>query len=183
MHSWKHPTFIYRPRVAVGEVLGLEGVDVVEVVELVPDVRPSRNPSMRKGMSRVQKNHGFRVIGYCLTTASGHLTPPVMLLGHPTLCPVVLARSMRPFDSTIMSSPVFSGSAHDGGGIFVPTPGMPTPPLVHAEPTMGPSPPIPYEEVVQIEQIPGEDIQSMEGLRRSRRLLVHPPDCGTGDDM
>ncbi|KAK7859074.1 pleiotropic drug resistance protein 1 [Quercus suber] len=52
-----------------------------------------------------------------------------------------------------MLPPVFSGSARDGGCIFVPILGMPTPPLVHAEPSMGPSPPTPHEEVVQIEQI------------------------------
>ena len=39
-------------------------------------------------------------------------------------------------DPRHMLPPVFSGSAHDGGCIFVPTPGMPTPPLVHVEPTM-----------------------------------------------
>ena len=77
----------------------------MEVVELVPDMRPSRNPSMRKGMSRVQKNHGFRVIGYCLTTALGHPTLLVMLLGHPTLCPVVLARSTRPLSSPPVCRP------------------------------------------------------------------------------
>nr|POF02058.1 hypothetical protein CFP56_18182 [Quercus suber] len=86
------------------------------------------------------------------------------------------------YEAPRMSPPVFSGSAHDGGCIFVPTPGMPTPPLVHAEPTIGPSPPTPQEEAVQIEQIPGEDIQPVEGLRRSRRPPAHAPDCGTGDD-
>ena len=78
--------------------MGLEGVDAVEVVELVPDVRLSRNPSTRKGMSLLQKNHGLGMIGYSLTMAPGHPTPPVMLLGHPVLCPVVLARSTRPLD-------------------------------------------------------------------------------------
>nr|POE44604.1 hypothetical protein CFP56_78186 [Quercus suber] len=87
------------------------------------------------------------------------------------------------YEAPRMSPPVFSGSAHDGGCIFVPTPGMPTPPLVHAEPTIGPSPPTPQEEAVQIEQIPGEDIQPVEGLRRSRRPPAHAPDCGTGDGI
>ena len=50
-----------------------------------------------------------------------------------------------------MSPPVFSGSAHDGGCIFVPTPGMLTPPLVHVEPTMPTSSPTPHEEAIQIE--------------------------------
>ena len=66
-----------------------------------------------------------------------------------------------------MSPPVFSESAHDGGCIFVPTPSMPTPPLVHVEPTMGTSSPTPHEEAVQIEQISAEDIKPVEGLQRS----------------
>ena len=70
-------------------------------------------------------------------------------------------------DPPCMSPPVFSGSAHDGGCIFVPTPGMPTSPLVHMEPTMSTSSPTPHEEVVQIEQILGEDIQPVEALQRS----------------
>ena len=39
-------------------------------------------------------------------------------------------------DPPRMSPPVFSGSGHDGGCIFVPIAGMPTPPLVHVDPTM-----------------------------------------------
>nr|POE97682.1 aspartyl protease family protein 2 [Quercus suber] len=49
-------------------------------------------------------------------------------------------------------------------------------------PSMGPSPPTPHKEVVQIEQILGEDIQPVEGLQRSRRPPTHAPNCGTGDD-
>ena len=82
-----------------------------------------------------------------------------------------------------MSPPVFSGSAHDGGCIFVPTPGMPTPPLVHVDPTMLASSQTPYGEAVQIEQIPAEDIEPVEALRRLRRPRAHAPDCGTGDGM
>nr|POE53770.1 hypothetical protein CFP56_23310 [Quercus suber] len=63
-------------------------------------------------------------------------------------------------DPPRMSPPVFSGSAHDGGCIFVPTPSMPTPPLVH---------------------IPAEDIEPVEGLRRSQRPPVHASDYGTSD--
>ena len=89
------------------EVGGLEGVDAVEVVELVAVVRPSRNPSTRKGMTRVQKSNGLRVIEYCLTTVAGHYNARLMLvLGHPTplvmrtlfqprLYLVVLTRTMR----------------------------------------------------------------------------------------
>ena len=67
-----------------------------------------------------------------------------------------------------MSPLVFSGSGHDGGCIFVPTPGIPTPPLMHVDPTMLASSQTPHEEVVQIEQIPTEAIEPVEGLRRSR---------------
>ena len=86
-------------------------------------------------------------------------------------------------DPPRMSPPVFSGSAHDGECIFVPTPGMPTPPLVHVDPSMATSSPTPHEEAVQIEQIPAEDIQPVEGLQRSRHPPAHAPDCGTGDGM
>ena len=82
-----------------------------------------------------------------------------------------------------MSPPVFSGFAHDGGCIFVPTPGMLTPPLVHVESTMPTSSPTPHKEAVQIEQIPVEDIEPVVGLRRSRRPPRHAPNCGTGDGM
>nr|POE63802.1 hypothetical protein CFP56_48227 [Quercus suber] len=46
-------------------------------------------------------------------------------------------------DPPHMSPLVFNGSAHDGGCIFVPTPSMPTPPLVHVDPTMEASFPTP----------------------------------------
>ena len=82
-----------------------------------------------------------------------------------------------------MSPPIFSESAHDGGCIFVPTPGMPTPPLVHVDPSMATSSPTLHEEAVQIEQIPAEDIEPVEGLQRSRCPHVNAPDCGTGDGM
>ena len=54
-------------------------------------------------------------------------------------------------DPPHMSPPVFSGSAYDGGCIFVLTLGMPTPPLVHVEPTMSSSSSTPHEEAIQIE--------------------------------
>uniref|UniRef100_A0A7N2MXK8 Uncharacterized protein n=1 Tax=Quercus lobata TaxID=97700 RepID=A0A7N2MXK8_QUELO len=72
--------------------------------------------------------------------------------------------SMDYEDPPPMSPPVFNGSTHDGGCIFVPTPGIPTPPLVHVEPTMATSSPTLNEEAVQIEQIPTKDIEPMEGL-------------------
>ena len=82
-----------------------------------------------------------------------------------------------------MSPLVFSGSGHDGGCIFVPTPGIPTPPLVHVDPTMLASSQTPHEEAVQIEQISAEAIEPVEGLQRLRRPRAHAPDCGTGDGM
>ena len=82
-----------------------------------------------------------------------------------------------------MSPPVFSGSAHDGGCIFVPTPGMPTPPLSHVEPTMPTSSLTPYEKAIQIEHILAEDIEPVVGLRRSRHPPAHAPNCGIGDGM
>nr|POF21923.1 abc transporter c family member 10 [Quercus suber] len=82
-----------------------------------------------------------------------------------------------------MSPPVFCGFAHDGGCIFVPTPRIPTPPLVHVDPTMATSSPAPHEEAVQIERIPAEDIEPVEGLQRSRCPLAHALDCGTSDDF
>ena len=107
MRSQKQPTLVHRPQVTAGEVVGLKGVDVVEVVELA--VRSSRIPSMRKGMTRVQKSHGLALIGYCPTTTARHRDARLMLvLGHPTLPvmrtlfqprlrPMVLARTMRTF--------------------------------------------------------------------------------------
>ena len=86
-------------------------------------------------------------------------------------------------DPPRMSPPVFSGSAHDGGCIFVPILGMPTPPLVHVKPTMPTSSLTPHEEAVQIEQISAEDIEPVVGLRRLRRPSAHAPNCGTGDGM
>ena len=53
-------------------------------------------------------------------------------------------------DPPCMSPPVFSGSAHDGGCIFIPTPGMPTPPLVHVEPTMSNSSPTPTKRLYRL---------------------------------
>ena len=86
-------------------------------------------------------------------------------------------------DPPRMSPLVFSGSAHDGGCIFVPTPGMPTPPLVYVEPTMATSTTTPHEEAVQIEHIPVEDIEPVEGLRRLRCPSTHAPDYGIVDGM
>ena len=60
---------------------------------------------------------------------------------------------------------------------------MPTPPLVHVDPTMLAPSQTPHGEAVQIEHIPAKDIEPVEALRRSRRPRAHAPDCGTGDGM
>ena len=59
---------------------------------------------------------------------------------------------------TQLSPPLFGGSAHDSGCIFVPTPGRPIPPVVQAEPTQDPSLPNLDEPAAQIEQIQSENI-------------------------
>ena len=107
MRLQKHSTLVHRPRVAVGKVVGLKGVDVVEVVELVTPVQSSQIPSTRKGMTQVQKSHGLALIGYCLTIVARHCDARlVLVLGHPIspvmrtlfqtrVCHVVLAWTMR----------------------------------------------------------------------------------------
>ena len=95
-----------------------------------------------------------------------------------TSCAQAGPRSPPP---TRLSPPLFSGSAHNSGCIFVPTPGRPTPPIVQAEPTQDPSLPNPDEPSAQIEQIPSDNIEAVHGLRRSLRTDIHPPGCGTGD--
>ena len=82
---------------------------------------------------------------------------------------------------TRLSPQLVSDSTHEGGCIFVPTPGRPTPPVVQPEPTQEPSLPNPNELATQIEQIGSENIERVHGLRRSLRINIHPPSCGTGD--
>ena len=76
-------------------MVGLEGVDIVDLFELVVAVRLSRIPSTKKGMTWVQKSHGLTLIGYCLTTTAGHRDAPLILvLGHPT--PPVMRTLFQP---------------------------------------------------------------------------------------
>ncbi|KAL0000067.1 hypothetical protein SO802_019669 [Lithocarpus litseifolius] len=82
---------------------------------------------------------------------------------------------------TRLSPPLVSGSAYDGGCIFVPTPSRTTPPIVQPEPTQEPSLPNPDEPAAQIELIGSENIERETVLRRSLRTDIHPPGCGTGD--
>ena len=82
---------------------------------------------------------------------------------------------------TRLSPPLFSGSAHEGGCIFVPTPGQPTPPVVQVEPTQEPSLPNPGEPAAQIDQIQSENIELVHGLRKSLLIDIHPPGSRTSD--
>ena len=173
--------------------MGLVGVDIVEVVKLVAAVRPSWVPSTRKG-NESSAEEAWVGTNWVLSNDDGR-TPrctsgddagPSHSVDHQG---IILAHTTSHGASTDyegpprMSPPVFSGSAHDGGCIFVPTPGISTPPLVHVDPTMLASSQTPHGEAVQIEQISVEDIEPVEALRRSRRLRAHAPDCGTGDGM
>ena len=117
---------------------------------------------------------------------SGTGVGPSHIVGHKDTIPAQTTSrgaSTDYEDPPHMSPPIFSGSAHDGRCIFVPTPGMPTPSVVHVDPTMATSSPTPHEEAVQIEEIPAEDIEPEEGLRRSRRTPTHALNCGIGDGM
>ena len=157
-------------------MVGLEGVDVVDVFELVMAIRPSRIPSTRKGMTRVQKSHGLALIGYCLTTTAKHRDARLILvLGHPTLSvmrtlfqprlrPVVLARTMRTLLVCCLQFLVDLPMMVDA--YLSPHQGMPTLPVVHMESTMPTSSPTPHEEAIQIEQIPAKDIEPVVGLWR-----------------
>ena len=84
---------------------------------------------------------------------SGAGAGPSHTIGHEDIVPAQTmfhGASMDYEDPSRISPLVFNGSAHGGGCIFVPTLGMPTPPLVHVEPTVGPSSLTPHKEVVQI---------------------------------
>ncbi|KAL0008245.1 hypothetical protein SO802_009747 [Lithocarpus litseifolius] len=63
---------------------------------------------------------------------------------------------------TRLSPPLFSGSTHESGCIFVPIPGRLTLPVVQAEPTQEPSLPNPEESAAQIER--SENIELVHGL-------------------
>nr|POF05038.1 hypothetical protein CFP56_23573 [Quercus suber] len=95
-------------------------------------------------------------------------------------CPAGHAGPWSP-PPTRLSPPLFSDFAHDGGCIFVPTPGRLTPHVVQAEPTQDLSLPNLDEPTAQIEQIQSENIEPVHGLRRSLRTDIHPPGCGTSD--
>nr|POF03394.1 hypothetical protein CFP56_60583 [Quercus suber] len=161
----------HRLQAVVGEVVGLEGVDAVEALEVV----------MRMRMTWMMRC--WRVTGACTWMVPGHRDVRLtMLPSHPTpghvdsaehtSCAQAGPRSPPP---TQLSPPLFSGFAHDGGYIFVPTLGWPTPPVVQAKPTLDHSLPNPDEPTTQIEQIQSENIEPVHGLRRSLPTDVQPP--------
>ena len=65
---------------------------------------------------------------------------------------------------TRLTPPLLGGSTHDGGFIFVPIPGRPTPPVDQAKPTQDPSLPNPEKLAAQIEWIQSENIVPVHGL-------------------
>ncbi|KAK7823317.1 serine/threonine-protein phosphatase 7 long form like protein [Quercus suber] len=74
----------------------------------------------------------------CTSDATAQASHPV---GHDDNAEHTSHAQARPRSPlpTPLSPPLFSGSAHEGGCIFVPTPGLPTPPVVQAKPTQEPS--------------------------------------------
>uniref|UniRef100_A0A7N2R0Y8 Uncharacterized protein n=1 Tax=Quercus lobata TaxID=97700 RepID=A0A7N2R0Y8_QUELO len=192
LHLQKQPTLVHRPRVmAGGQSGGSRGggrrgggrAGRGHTTELDPIYDEGDDLGAEEswlGTDWVLSDNGSRTLR-CTSDAS---TRPSHTAGHKDTIPAHTTSrgaSTDYEDPHRMSPLVFSGFAHDGGCIFVPTPGMPTPPLVHVESTMATSSPTPHEEAVQIERIPAEDIEPMEGLWRSGRPLAHAPDCRTDD--
>ena len=116
----------------------------------------------------------------CISNAAARPSHPI---GHDDSAEHTSHAQARPQSplSTRLSPPLFSGSAHKGGYIFVPTPSRLTPPVVQANPTQEPSLPNPDKPTAQIDQIRSENIEPVHGLRRSLRTDIHPPCCRTGD--
>nr|POE61374.1 hypothetical protein CFP56_40979 [Quercus suber] len=119
--------------------------------------------------------------GGCIFVPTPGLPTPAVVQAEPTQEPSLPNPDEPTAQIPPLSPPLFSGSAHEGGCIFVPTPGVPTPPVVQAEPTQEPSLPNPDQPAAQIEEIRSENIEPVHGLRRSLRTDIHPPGCGTGD--
>lgn len=76
-----HATQVHRPQV----VVGIEEVDIVEVVDLVVAVCLSRNTRIRM-TNQLQRNQTVRLAGTCSSMAPGHRDACLtLMLGHPTL--------------------------------------------------------------------------------------------------
>nr|POE71205.1 hypothetical protein CFP56_29037 [Quercus suber] len=99
----------------------------------------------------------------CTPNATAQASHPV---GHDDSAEHTSNAQARPRSPlpTPLSPSLFSSSAHEGGCIFVPTLGRPTPLVVQAEPTQEPSLPNPDEPAAQIEQIWSENIEPVHGL-------------------
>ena len=129
------------PQAVADEVVGVKGVDTMEVAELVVSIHLSRNTLMRMRTSQLQRNQRTRVLVTCMSMVSGHHnTSLTLMLGLPT--PLAMRthchRNVRPDDSqqhishthaspqsllpTQLSPSLFTESTHKGGCIFVPTP-------------------------------------------------------------
>ena len=67
------------------EVVGVEGVDTVEVVDLVMVVFQSQNTTLRMRTHHVQRNRSAIVLGTCSSMTSGYSNACLtLMLGHPT---------------------------------------------------------------------------------------------------
>ena len=75
-----HATQVHGPQV----VVGVEGVDIMEVFDLVVAVFLSRNTCIRM-TNRLQRNQTARLAGTCSSMAPGHRDACLtLMLGHPT---------------------------------------------------------------------------------------------------
>ena len=67
------------------EVVGVEGVDTVEVVDLVMVVFQSQNTPLRMRTHHVQRNWSAIVLRTCSSMTSGYSDACLtLMLGHPT---------------------------------------------------------------------------------------------------
>uniref|UniRef100_A0A7N2RAV2 Uncharacterized protein n=1 Tax=Quercus lobata TaxID=97700 RepID=A0A7N2RAV2_QUELO len=124
--------------------------EAVDIATQAPVCGGQRGGS-RGGGHRVLSDDGGRT----LRCTSGDGAGPSHSVGHQGTVPAQTTSHGASTDYgglPRMSPPVFSGSAHDGGCIFVPTLGMPTPPLVHVDPTMLASSQTPHGEAVRLDQ-------------------------------
>ena len=76
-----HATQVHGPQA----VVGIEVMDIMEVVDLVVAVCLSQNTRMRM-TNRLQRNQTARQVGTCSSMALGHCDACLtLMLGHPTL--------------------------------------------------------------------------------------------------
>nr|POE99073.1 hypothetical protein CFP56_56258 [Quercus suber] len=124
MHVPRQLRRAHRPQAVVGEVVGLEGVDAVEVLEVVMRMRMTSlfctdDEALEGDWDMYMDGVGS---SRCMSDAVAQPSHPA---GHDysaehTSCAQASPRSPPP---TRLSPPLFNGSAHDDGCKFVPTPG------------------------------------------------------------